>query len=73
MTREEKKQIKQKLPWGWIKIISQKTGFSESYIQKIMNENRKLTNHLIEKKILELAIEHQKKIKDINNLKKSLL
>jgi hypothetical protein len=71
MTREEKKELKKKLPPKWSDSLSKKTGFSKIYIQQVMCG---MTEHIrIEEAALELATEHQRRLRRIDKLKQTLL
>lgn len=71
MTKEEKAKLKELLPVRWSLIIAERTGLSQSYARNVLSG---LATHvLIEKEALELAKEYQSKIKEVEQLKKSVL
>lgn len=71
MTIEEKKEIKKKMPLKWVSVLSTETSFSKDYVRKVMSG--RASHLLIEKKAIELALLYQKEIKEVEQLKASIL
>lgn len=57
MTKNELKKLRSKLPKNGIKLICEKTGFSRSYVNYVLNGER--SQQLIIDKAIEIAIEHK--------------
>lgn len=71
MTKDEKSELKKKLPTKWVTDLAASTGYSKVYIQKVMSGR---ASHMkIEKQALELALKYQKEINEVEHLKDSLL
>ena len=71
MTKNEKQQLKEMLPRRWRLTIAERTGFSVYYVDKIMSGSSSQVE--IEEATLNLAREHQEKIKRMETLKNELL
>lgn len=65
MNKEAKEKLKEKLPWGWSTIISNRTGYSKNWICDVMKGKR--SNDRIELEAIKLAEEcdeTRRKLKD---------
>ena len=71
MTKEEKIELKKKLPTKWVADLIISTGFSEVYIRKVMSG--RASHVMIEKKALELALKYQEEINEVEHLKNTIL
>ncbi|MDR3141245.1 MAG: hypothetical protein LBU37_05925 [Tannerellaceae bacterium] len=71
MTKEEKIQLKKKLPPKWSVTIAESTGWSQAYVRRVMYG---MASHIgIEKAALLLAQQHQKELMANELLKKQVL
>ena len=71
MTKKEKQQLKEKLPYGWVKTIAKGSGFSEAYVRRVMDGLAEKFE--IELEALKLAKEHEVNLKKMEKLKSSVL
>lgn len=71
MTKDEKKELKKKLPTKWVTDLASSTCFSKAYVMRVMSG--KATHVGIEKQALKLALKHQKEINDVERLKNTVL
>ena len=71
MTKEEKKDLKKKLPFGWAKIIAKETNFSPAYARRVMDGLA--DKYEIELAVLNLAKDHESKLKKLEQLKNNVL
>lgn len=56
MNKEAKEKLKEKLPYGWSTILSNRTGYSKNWICGVINGKR--SNDQIEMEAIKLASEH---------------
>ena len=71
MTKDEKNELKKKLPTKWVTDLAVSTGFSKVYIRKVMSG--RVSHVKIEKQALELALKYQKEVNEVEHLKDSIL
>lgn len=71
MTRNEKLELKKKLPSKWSSTLAERTSFSRSYVLRVMKGE--LNCFDIEKEALKLAEEYQKEQNICEEIKKSIL
>ena len=71
MNKDEKIKLVNKLPKKWVNTLQQRTGFSETYVRKVMNGS--LNKDSIEREALLLAIEYKKEKQALEDLKKEAL
>ena len=71
MTKDEKNELKKKLPTKWVTDLAISTGFSKAYVMRVMSG--KATHVGIEKQALKLALKHRREINDVERLKNTVL
>ena len=71
MNKDEKNKLVENLPKNWVSILQKKTGFSETYVRKVIKGN--LNKESIEREALLLAIEYKKEKQALEDLKKEAL
>lgn len=71
MTKEEKKELKKKLPPKWSIILAERTSFSISYVLRVMSGRASLVK--IEEAALQLAQEYKERLQTVEELKSKIL
>ena len=71
MTKDEKNELKKKLPTKWVTDLAISTGFSKAYVMRVMSG--KATHVGIGKQALKLGLKYQREINDVERLKNTVL